>query len=135
MTRHFQCETSAEFLRTPGLLLKTKAPISEPVENQGLGHFHHLGSMEDAVGAPQMINQAFSHLKYTDENFFRADSAFCNQECGEEAVRQGAKFSITAHGNTLWEQKIDNVANWAPWQWSEQDLSTFIEKKQQPPQI
>ena len=81
------------------------------------------------------MRSVFSHLKHSEDKFYRADSAFCNQECIEEAVRLGAKFTITAHGNTNWEQKVDSITGWIPWQWTEEEQEAFVERKQLPPQI
>jgi len=69
------------------------------------------GNTFSSVGAAQMMREAFSHLKHGDEKYYRADSAYCNQECIEEAVRVGAKFTITAHRNTGWEQKINSIVS------------------------
>lgn len=93
------------------------------------------GNVFSSVGAPEMMRRAFSHLKFTDSKFYRADSAFCNQECIEEAVRLGAKFTITAHGNTGWESRIGEVATWTPWAWTADEIEAFSEKKEEPPRI
>ena len=49
-------------------------------DEMGFSHAMELrsGSTFSSVGAPEMIREVFSHLKHTDEKFFRADSAFCN---------------------------------------------------------
>lgn len=103
----------------------------------GFSHGMELrsGNTFSSVGAPEMIREVFSHLKFTDEKFFRADSAFCNQECIEQCVRDGAKFTITAHGNIGWEAKAQLVTEWSEWKWTKEELESFVEKKQSPPVI
>lgn len=93
------------------------------------------GNTFSSVGAPAMIREVFCHLKFQDEKIFRADSAFCNQECVEECVRVGAKFTITAHGNIGWEQKAIALAEWTEWEWSLEELKDFAERGKQPPRI
>jgi hypothetical protein len=93
------------------------------------------GNTFSSVGAPQMMREVFSHLKHGDEKYFRADSAFCNQEVIEQCERTGAKFTITAHGNTLWEERVKSITEWKPWVWSEEELKAFHQKKEQPPKI
>jgi hypothetical protein len=103
----------------------------------GFSHAMELraGNTFSSVGGPEMMRQAFSHLKFADEKYFRGDSAFCNRECIETAVSLGARFTITAHGNTGWEEKISSITNWTPWQWTPEELEAFAEKKEHPPQI
>lgn len=104
-----------------------------------LGFSHALevrgGSVFSSQGAPPQIRSVFAHLKFTDPKLYRADSAFCNQECIEELVRLGCKFTITAHGNTGWESRVSEITSWTPWQWGEEELQAFAEKKEQPPKI
>lgn len=103
----------------------------------GFSHAMELrpGGVFSSIGAPKMMREVFAHLKHSDAKFYRADSAFCNQECIEEAVRLGAKFTITAHGNTNWEQKINSISQWVSWSWTDEELERFSERKQAPPQI
>jgi hypothetical protein len=82
-----------------------------------------------------MMRESFSHLKHVDEKYYRADSAFCNQECVEECARLGAKFTITAHGNTKWEERVGSIPTWTEWQWSDDELKDFGKKKEHPPKI
>lgn len=93
------------------------------------------GNTFSCVNSATMIEGVFSHLKYTDKKYGRADSAFCNQEFVEECIRNGAKFTVTAHGNTLWETKISSITEWKPWAFDPKELKTFAEKKISPPLI
>ena len=72
--------------------------LSSLLASDEMGFSHALelrsGGAFSSIGAPEMIGEVFSHLKYGVEKYFRADSAFCNQECLEECVRMGAKFTM-----------------------------------------
>lgn len=106
-------------------------------DEMGFSHAIDLrsGNTFSSVGAPAMTREVFSHLKHSEDKFFRADSAFCNQECVEECLRLGAKFTITAHGNIGWEEKANLITQWKEWTWSEEELEVFTERGQQPPKI
>jgi hypothetical protein len=106
-------------------------------DEMGFSHTLDLrsGNTFSSVGAPGMIREVLSHLKHGDEKYLRADSAFCNQECIEECVRMGAKFTITAHGNTGWENKIGLITEWKEWEWTREELEAFMEKGVKPPII
>lgn len=103
----------------------------------GFSHAMELraGNVFSSVGGASMMAQVFSHLKHGDPKFCRADSAFCTQEWIEEAVRQGAVFTVTAHGNTGWEGRVGEIVNWKPWEWTSEELQDFTDKKEAPPRI
>src|SRR5690348_3389123 len=82
-----------------------------------------------------MIRNSFSSLKHSDEKYFRADLAFCNQDCVEACIGMGAKFTITAHGNIGWEAKVNEVTEWKAWEWSAEELEAFTAQKTHPPKI
>ena len=93
------------------------------------------GGTFSAVGAGTEIERIFSHLDFKTEKHFRADSAYCNEEVIRACLRQGAFFTITAHGNTLWESKIEQVTNWTPWEYSEEELKEAAKKKKKLPEV
>lgn len=93
------------------------------------------GGTFSSVGASQEIHRIFSHLKFQDEKHYRADSAYCNEEVIRACLKHGARFTITAHGNTLWESKIAQVTNWVAWRYTEEELEFANTKKQKLPEI
>jgi hypothetical protein len=135
-TTHTQCATKMEGLDFD---YKGNWGLSSLSCSDELGFSHAMelrsGNTFSSVGAPDMIREVFSHLKYTDEKLFRADSAFCNQECVEECVRVGAKFTITAHGNIGWEPKAKLITDWSEWKWTQEELQMFVDKDVAPPRI
>lgn len=42
--------------------------------------------------------------------------------CLRAAQAKGLKGTVTAHGNTGWEAKIEGVTNWQPWQYTPEEL-------------
>jgi hypothetical protein len=93
------------------------------------------GGTFSAVGAPQEIRRIFSHLKYGDEKHFRADSAYCNEEVIRACLSHGAHFTITAHGNIGWEERLGQITNWTPWKYTEEEIKIAQAKKQDLPEI
>ena len=75
-------------------------------------------------GAPELIAKVFGHLKHGDMKYLRCDSAFHNKKCILAAVGAGAKFTITAHRNSLWEDKVraGAIQAWVPWQYISEEL-------------
>jgi hypothetical protein len=99
-----------------------------------LGFCHGMelrpGSTFSSVGAPGLIAQVFSHLKHGQSKYLRGDSAFHNKDCVLAAVRAGARFTITAHRNSTWEDKAKApgaIASWQPWEYSAEELEKASE--------
>ena len=93
------------------------------------------GGTFSSVGAPAEIKRIFSHLPKEEKKFYRADSAFCNEEVVTACMEHKAKFTITAHGNTLWEEKIPTITNWEKWKYSEEELKQAEIRKEKLPEI
>lgn len=87
------------------------------------------GSTFSSVGADIEIKRIFSHLKDFKEKYYRADSAFCNEDVMRACLLQNAKFTITAHGNTGWEGRVNQIENWEPWVYSADEVKTAEIKK------
>jgi len=69
------------------------------------------GNTFSSVGAPTMIDAIFANLDFKAEKHFRADSAFCSEEVIRACLAKGAKFTITAHGNTGWENQVPGITS------------------------
>ena len=93
------------------------------------------GGTFSSVGAAPEIDRIFSHLKFSDEKHFRADSAFCNEEVIQSCLRQGAKFTITAHGNIGWEERISQITNWEPWEYTQEEKDQAKSRGKELPEI
>jgi hypothetical protein len=93
------------------------------------------GATFSSVGAEKEIDRIFSHLKHQDEKHFRADSAYCNKEVIRACIRQGAKFTITAHGNTGWESRVGSITDWKAWEYSEKELKWAEDRKVKLPEV
>lgn len=93
------------------------------------------GGTFSSVGASSEIHRIFSCLRFKDTKHFRADSAFCTEDVISMCLRMGAKFTITAHGNTNWESKISEITNWTPWVYSDEEIAYSQAKKKPLPEI
>jgi hypothetical protein len=83
-----------------------------------------------------LIEQCFSGLKFTDEKYFRADSAYCWQDPIKALIRLGVTYTIAAHdGTTDWRSHISEVTDWVPWIYSEEDLKKAEKRKKSLPKI
>jgi hypothetical protein len=81
-----------------------------------------------------LIEHCFSSLKYTEEKYFRADSAYCWEEPIRTLIRLGVTYSITAHdGTSGWRSHIDEVTEWQPWVYSIEDIRKAEKKKKKLP--
>lgn len=91
------------------------------------------GGTYSSVGAGAEIDRIFRHLRFSDEKYFRADSAYCNEEVLRACLRQGARFTITAHGNMGWESRVNEITNWEAWQYTEEEQKVAEKRKQSLP--
>jgi hypothetical protein len=93
------------------------------------------GNTFSGTGAGDEIDRIFRHLKFTEEKYYRADSAYCNEEVLRACLRQGAFFSITAHRNMGWESRLKEITNWELWKYSEEEQEIAKVKKRELPTI
>jgi hypothetical protein len=83
-----------------------------------------------------LIEHCFSGLKYGDEKYFRGDSAYCWEEPVRALIRLGATYTIAAHdGTTGWRGHIEEITDWQPWVYSEEDLKKAEKKGKALPKI
>ncbi len=135
-TSHIQSGKQIE-----GLAVNYKGEISleslDSFDELGFCYGFHLrdGATFSSVGAGAEIERIFSHLDHSTEKHFRADSAYCNEEVMQACIRKGAKFTITAHGNTGWEAKVSQITNWTEWQYSEDEKKEAARKKRELPKL
>lgn len=83
------------------------------------------GATFSSQGAPEMIKQILRHRPCDPKNkfdLFRADSAFCNQECISTFLGKNLKGTITAHDNIKWSEQVGNIYNWRDWVYSEEEI-------------
>ena len=101
-------------------------------DSLGLCHGFKLrdGNTKPGSGAAEFIESIFRdhrqqrirRLEGTD--FFRADSAYCNQSVIRKCLELGLQFTITAHkATTQWAKNFyPDQLTWTDWQHSERDL-------------
>jgi hypothetical protein len=93
------------------------------------------GNTFSSQGAKDLIEHSFSGLLHGEEKYFRADSAFCNQEVIDTCLRVGARFTITAHDNINWSHHASEIMNWKSWTYSEQEIEEAKKKKKSLPEV
>lgn len=97
------------------------------------------GSTFSAVGGPEMIEQVFSQIPkpkdQTKKHNMRADSAFCNEEFIRKCLLLNLKFTITAHDNMNWREKVKNLTQWTQKNYSEDELKKYHKNKKTPPPV
>ena len=57
--------------------------------------------------------------------FFRADSAYCNQDVIKMCLKKGLMFTLTAHdGTTGWKDRLQEEGiDWSPWVYGEDEIA------------
>jgi hypothetical protein len=101
-----------------------------------LGFCHGMklrpGNTFSSQGAGEFIREIFPILpvdeverrKIKKKRFFRADSAFCEQESIHACMERGVLFTISAHGRTGWKDRVKAgvIQEWSPWKYSQEEL-------------
>lgn len=90
------------------------------------------GNTFSSVGAPEMITRIFSQVKnLKKKKFFRGDSAFCNEDVIRACLNKKVIFTVTAHGNMLWEEAVarGEVKKWSAWEYTEEEKKVAEKSK------
>ncbi len=94
------------------------------------------GNTKSGSDGVEMIKRAFSNWGKDEEKYLSADSAYCHQEVIETCLAQKIHFTLTAHdGTTNWKSHIDEITNWKPWEWSEEEVKKAEKQKKKLPKI
>jgi hypothetical protein len=96
------------------------------------------GNTFSSVGASEMLNRIFAHVKGgKKKGYFRGDSAFCNEEVIRACLLNQLTFTITAHGNILWEESVaqGEVTEWKAWKYTEEEKKAAEKAKTALPQV
>ena len=104
----------------------------------GLCHGVELapGNTKPGSTCVPMIERCFSGLKFTDEKYFRADSAYCWQEPLRALIRLGVTYTVAANDATTgWRSHVDEITEWTPWVYSAEELEKAQKRKRSLPQV
>jgi len=104
----------------------------------GLCHGVELrpGNTKPGSTCVPMIERCFSGLKFGEEKYFRADSAYCWQDPLRALIRLGVTYVIAANdGTTGWRDHIHEVTDWQPWVYSEEELEKAEKRKRTLPRM
>ena len=106
---------------------KNEWSIETQVSFNSLGFCHGLqmrpGNTKSGTDASSQIEKIFLDTRtqrarrLEGKDFFRADSAYCNQDVIKSLMKMGALFTLTAHdGTTRWKTQIEKEGmDWQPW--------------------
>jgi hypothetical protein len=102
--------------------------------------FSSSGAVKMLKGIVESIKRdpKFSDLKDRQVIYYRADSAFCNEEVMNACLNLGMKFTITAHGNMQWESFVRSNtedSHWQSWQYTKQEIQESIERQRPLPRV
>jgi len=111
----------------------------------GFSHGYQLrpGNTKSGVAAIELIDNTFrddisqQERRSKAKHFFRADSAYCNQEIIKKLLEKGVRFTITAHdGVTRWKKLMkDQGIQWTPWVHCEKDRLKAEKKGKELPRV
>lgn len=107
-------------------------------DEMGLCHGVELrpGNTKPGSQAVSLIEQCFSGLKYEEEKYFRADSAYCHEENFRALIRLGVTYAIAANdATTSWRDHLDEITQWNPWIYSKEDLEKAEKRKKTLPAV
>jgi len=109
----------------------------------GLCHGIELqpGNAKPGTGAPEFIEKIFRDhrqqrlRRLEGRDFFRGDSAYCNQSVIKKCLELGIQFTITAHKSTTqWDRTFSKVGlTWQDWEYSKEDLEKAAKSGQELP--
>lgn len=103
-------------------------------DDEGFCHGMKLrpGNTFSSNGSAEMIREIFPILPLDElekkrakrKRYFRADSAFCEQETIHACLERGVFFTLSAHGRTGWKERVKAgvIQEWTPWQYSETEV-------------
>ena len=100
--------------------------------------FSSTGAVEQLRSIVEQIKAEPGFVGNKNPIYYRADSAFCNEDVIRECLLQEIKFTITAHGNLQWESFVrDNttVTDWQEWVYTSAEIEESIARKRALPKV
>lgn len=126
---------------------KNEWSIETQVSFNSFGFCHGLqmrpGNTKSGTDASSQIEKLFQDYrtqrvrKLEAQDFFRADSAYCNQDVIKSLMKMGALFTLTAHdGTTRWKTQIEKEGmDWQNWVYSEEAIKRAQDREEELPKI
>ncbi len=126
---------------------KNEWSLETQVAFNSLGFCHSVllrpGNTKSGTGAAEQLEKLLSDTLTQAERrrsqsfYFRADSAYCNQDVIKMCLKKGLLFTLTAHdGTTHWKERLEEEGiDWTPWTYSEEDTEKAKKKDLELPRI
>ena len=101
------------------------------------------GNTKPGTGAAEFIERVFTDhrqqrlRRLEGLDFFRGDSAYCNQTVIKKCFELGINFTLTAHkASTQWDRQIEKTGlDWQAFQYSDEDIEKAKKSKQVLPKV
>lgn len=137
-TFHEQCSSKME-----GLAMNRDGKIGLDslltIDDRGFAYDMDLrsGSTYSSEKSDSMILRVVGDIpnRTKVQHYFRADSAFAREDFITAAQSRSLKGTVTAHGNCRWESHIDEVTNWQPWVYSDEEIKKAEKKGRRLPEV
>jgi len=107
-------------------------------DDMGLCHGMRLapGNTKPGTGSVGLIEQSFSGMKFRDEKYFRADSAYCWKEPLSTLIRLGVTFAVGANdATTRWRDGMSEITSWVEWKYSVADYEKAAKRNRTLPKM
>ncbi len=109
------------------------------IDDRGFSYDMDLraGNVFSSEKADEIIFRVLGDIPNRSEvqHYFRADSAFAREDFIRSAQSRSLKGTVTAHGNMGWESHIDEINNWTPWVFTEDEIKKANLRGKSLPQI
>lgn len=95
------------------------------------------GSTFSSEKADEMIFRILGDIpnRTRVQHYFRGDSAFARENFIRAAQSRSLKGTVTAHGNCRWESHLDEVHNWQPWVYTEEEKQKALKRGRSLPEV
>lgn len=101
------------------------------------------GNTKSGTGAAEQLENLLADTLTQVERrrskrfFFRADSAYCNQDVIKVCLKKGLLFTLTAHdGTTRWKSEFAGQGmDWAPWVYTDKEVEQAEERGRELPKV
>lgn len=94
------------------------------------------GSAKSGRDAEELIKQSFGGISFSEEKYLSGDAAYCEQDIIKLCMSMGVFFTLTAnHATTGWEDHIEEIEKWEPWEYTQDETKLAVLKKKTLPQI
>jgi hypothetical protein len=94
------------------------------------------GNVGKAVGAQELVLNAFKGTKFREEKYLSGDSAYLCEAVIQACLSVGASFTITAPDTIKWSERVQSEElEWEPWVYTREEVEKAAEKGRELPKV